>query len=253
MFNDLNSQANSGHQSVDDIFAETDKPSTNGVQSDIETHNVGLASGGENLPPVENEPVSGSRNYLKIIIIITLSLAVLGGAYLVYSQFFKNNERVTESLPIPNQETKTDVTTPVTPAPVADNFVSVIPGVATTTDTPVEVGIPSEVVSSETTTASSSTGEVEIPAVLAVDSDSDGLTDAEETAAGTNLNIIDTDIDGLSDYDEVIVYKTDPLNNDTDGDTYFDGAEVQNKYNPCGDGKLPATSSLEELCAQYKK
>lgn len=247
MFNDLNSQTNPGHQAVDDIFAETDKPAANGIQSDIETHNVGLASTGENMPGIENEQATEKRNYLKIIIIVTLSLAVLGGAYLAYSQFFKNNGNAGVAPIVDNQPaTTTNTTTPS--KPVENNFVAIIPGVATTTVSPIETATSSELATS------SSLEDIGIPAVSTIDSDKDGLTDVEEAAAGTNPNVIDTDNDGLSDYEEVIVYKTDPLNADTDGDTYLDGEEIKNGYNPCGiNEKLPATSSLEELCAKYKK
>lgn len=70
------------------------------------------------------------------------------------------------------------------------------------------------------------------------DSDSDGLTDEEEASLGTNSQNIDSDNDGLFDRDEVRVYKTDPLNPDSDGDTFSDGTEVLNGYNPNGAGKL---------------
>ena len=58
------------------------------------------------------------------------------------------------------------------------------------------------------------------------DSDGDGLSDAEESAAGTDPNNPDTDGDGLSDGEEVDVYGTDPNNPDTDGDGMSDGEEV---------------------------
>jgi hypothetical protein len=73
---------------------------------------------------------------------------------------------------------------------------------------------------------------------LIIDSDNDGLTDAEEKALGTDPNNPDTDGDGLFDGEEVKVYKTDPLNPDTDGDGFKDGAEVKNGYDPKGPGKL---------------
>jgi len=76
------------------------------------------------------------------------------------------------------------------------------------------------------------------PQVLVVDSDNDGLTDAEEKTLGTDPNNPDTDGDGLFDGEEVKVYKTDPLNPDTDGDGFKDGDEVKNGYDPKGPGKL---------------
>lgn len=54
---------------------------------------------------------------------------------------------------------------------------------------------------------------------------------ADETAT-TNKNIFqDSDQDGLSN-DEETLYKTDPLNKDTDGDGYMDGVEVEGGYDP---------------------
>ncbi len=50
--------------------------------------------------------------------------------------------------------------------------------------------------------------------------------------SGSNKNIFqDSDQDGLSN-DEEALYKTDPLNKDTDGDGYMDGVEVESGYNP---------------------
>lgn len=49
---------------------------------------------------------------------------------------------------------------------------------------------------------------------------------------------IDSDSDGLLDSVELLVYRTDPGNPDTDGDGYLDGDEVRGGYNPLGDGVL---------------
>jgi len=48
----------------------------------------------------------------------------------------------------------------------------------------------------------------------------------------------DSDGDGLSDWDEENIFYTDVNNPDTDGDGYSDGQEVENGYNPLGEGKL---------------
>lgn len=72
----------------------------------------------------------------------------------------------------------------------------------------------------------------------AVDTDKDGLDDVREQELGTSVVLTDTDNDDLNDADEVIIWKTDPLNPDTDGDSYKDGEEIRNGYNPLGPGKL---------------
>jgi hypothetical protein len=42
----------------------------------------------------------------------------------------------------------------------------------------------------------------------------------------------DSDGDGISDIDEVTVYKTDPNNPDSDGDTFLDGVEIVSGFDP---------------------
>jgi hypothetical protein len=49
----------------------------------------------------------------------------------------------------------------------------------------------------------------------------------------------DYDQDGLMDYEEVMIYNSNPRDNDSDNDGYSDGDEVENGYNPAGPGKLP--------------
>jgi hypothetical protein len=74
--------------------------------------------------------------------------------------------------------------------------------------------------------------------LLGNDKDSDGIADEEEKNLGTSDYQFDTDGDSLSDKDEIEVWKTDPLNPDTDGDGFFDGMEVIKGYNPAGAGTL---------------
>ncbi|HYW34003.1 MAG TPA: OmpA family protein, partial [Balneolaceae bacterium] len=62
-----------------------------------------------------------------------------------------------------------------------------------------------------------------------LDSDHDGLTNAQEKKIGTNPHKADTDGDGLTDGQEVNKYHTNPTNPDTDGDGLTDGQEV-NSY-----------------------
>ena len=62
---------------------------------------------------------------------------------------------------------------------------------------------------------------------LLVDTDEDGLTDAEEVNTyGTDPAAFDSDDDGLSDREEVEVYFSDPLDVDSDDDGIPDGEEV---------------------------
>lgn len=80
----------------------------------------------------------------------------------------------------------------------------------------------------------------------AVDTDGDGLTDAEEALLGTSNTLTDTDGDGLSDYDEVGAdgsydpgVDTNPLNADSDGDGVGDGIETSAGTDPLDAGDIP--------------
>ena len=64
-----------------------------------------------------------------------------------------------------------------------------------------------------------------------VDTDGDGLNDAEEMLYGTNPELVDTDEDGLDDHDEV-VRGTNPIDPDSDADGLSDGEEVALGTNP---------------------
>ncbi len=73
----------------------------------------------------------------------------------------------------------------------------------------------------------------DVPGVDPNDPDQDGLTNSEETTAGTNPNDPDSDDDGLLDGPEVKTYTTNPKLADTDGDALSDGQEVStHKTNP---------------------
>jgi len=222
MFNEINDPNNPTRPVVDDIFAETDKPATAAAQSDIETHRVGLAATGETLTTMEREQLGGKKKVLKLGIIIVVALVVLGGAYFAYSQFFKAKDTSPTATTTPTGFTPpaSTVTPPVANPPMMPT---------TTTVNPIETPPLVEV---------TSTPVVEVQVDSTADSDGDSLTDAEEKAAGTNLNVIDTDNDGLSDYEEVKIYRTNPLSADSDGDGYLDGAEIKSGYNPNGPGKL---------------
>ena len=71
-----------------------------------------------------------------------------------------------------------------------------------------------------------------------VDSDGDGLSDAQEATLGTDPANPDTDEDGLLDGAEVTA-ATDPTLSDTDGDGFGDNAEVANGTDPNDSASVP--------------
>lgn len=236
MFNDSNDPNNQNRQAVDDIFAETDKTqegaaaaaatvSRSSGGAEIDTQKTGLAATDEFSAGAPEK--RGQDKLFKIIIVVIVVLVVGLAGYLVYSKFLKAPSKTAVTVPT-DQKTEASLTaTTSVPVEPSGSFVEVppIPGV--------------------NAPAATTTTEIATSTILTslVDSDSDGLTDAQEKAAGTNINIIDTDNDGLSDYEEVKIYKTNPLSADTDGDGYLDGAEVKSGYNPNGPGKLSAATS----------
>lgn len=72
---------------------------------------------------------------------------------------------------------------------------------------------------------------------IPVDADGDGLSDEEEARFGTNTKFPDTDGDTLTDFQEVAIYKSNPLTKDSDGDSYPDNVEIAGGYNPNGLGR----------------
>jgi hypothetical protein len=71
-----------------------------------------------------------------------------------------------------------------------------------------------------------------------VDSDSDGLMDAQEAELGTDPAAADSDEDGLDDGAEVNDHGTDPLSTDSDDDGYLDPWEVTEGSDPNDDESL---------------
>lgn len=64
-----------------------------------------------------------------------------------------------------------------------------------------------------------------------------GMPSSTPGSSFEDSTAIDSDDDGLSDANEK-VFGTNPKNPDTDGDGYKDGSEVLNGYNPKGPGKM---------------
>ncbi len=109
------------------------------------------------------------------------------------------------------------------------------------------------------------------------DTDGDGAPDGQEVAQGQNprgLGVLDVDRDGMSDTWErefgldpmrndrdedrdddglpnwqEFAHKTDPTNPDTDGDTFSDGDEVRNGYDPSapGDAKPETVIAISKI------
>jgi hypothetical protein len=88
--------------------------------------------------------------------------------------------------------------------------------------------------------------------ITETDSDTDGLTDAEELALGTDPFLADTDSDGLVDGDETSFYDTDPLLADTDDDGLSDQEEVAGYFtNPfLADTDGDGVDDADEVAAQ---
>lgn len=205
-------------------------------------------SGDSSTSGIPKEQMSGARSlpfpFKKLIIIIIISIAIIGGAIGAFALWQKNNSAPAET-PVLGQPA--DNTPSVDSTPAQDES-------AQTPDEPLlNTVAPSDSETGNTSGDNNSIGnfikdfqqrsvdnvlDPLAPNPALVDSDQDGLTDAQEFEQGTNPRLVDSDNDGLSDWEEVAIFGTDPLNRDTDSDTYLDGEEVQNGYNPNGPGKL---------------
>lgn len=165
-------------------------------------------------PEIEiTPPMMSKKGLFTTIGIILVGVIAVGTFYVLKSTSQKTAP--TAQQPVVN----TPITTPPANVPLPEAVV-----VVTSTPQP------------ETPVVSTTTAPVAAP--IAVDTDGDGLTDEQEARLGTDQNKKDTDSDELTDYEEVMIWHTNPLNPDTDGDKFLDGSEVKNGYNPLGSGKL---------------
>lgn len=198
------------------IFLFDDKTEPADIFADIPSEKPGMPTAprpsattpmavGESGVIMERTPFG--KKWVLVLLIIPL-LAIVGGV--VYYMSTLNSAPA--ATPLATPVTTPTVVTPTTP-------------VTQPVPTP-EVPVAQPPVNSGTTTPSD------------VDTDGDGLTDAQEAPLGTDPKMVDTDGDGLTDREEVQVYHSNPLKRDTDEDGFTDGDEVKNGYNPNGPGKL---------------
>jgi len=209
--------------------------------TNISAQRVGLTADDSSL---YSDNPGQSPNWFKWALIGIVVVIIILGAYLIYVKFFQTSR--VSSVVAPNSTSVSSTKSNPNLSPTA----STTAAAANSTTTKQENNPSSNLGSSLTPTtgnvlktASSSSGltkatATELLSPSLIDSDSDGLTDVEEKAYGTNPNSVDTDGDNLSDYEEIKIYHTDPLNSDTDGDGYSDGVEVKSGYNPLGAGKM---------------
>ena len=200
---------------VEDIFSETEKPEVFKPKQ--------IPTAAVNTPPGEEKGSSLKKIIILIVIILALALFVWA-MFLVFKYVSSSLEEKSNEPPIVEEtflppEIFVDENEP----PVINNNLDNIDGA-----NPIIPGI------------DNLDDQIDVPpvAIQIMDSDQDGLSDENEYLLGTDINSVDTDIDGLFDREEVEVYKTNPLDADTDGDGFSDGDEVRGGYNPNGPGKL---------------
>ena len=75
-------------------------------------------------------------------------------------------------------------------------------------------------------------GDLTNPAIPGPDTDGDYLADYFEAQFGTYVDDMDTDLDGLWDADEVVLWHSNPLAGDSDGDGFSDAVEVDAGMDP---------------------
>ncbi len=211
------------------------RPSTSGTNKpgEIAAQKVGLA-----VDSTLNEGSIGdgaNNKWFKIILIFIVGVIVILSAYLLYNKFKKVNPQKNSKVFTPVVKVKSKVVATSTANSLVPTSTKAISTTTLSSQTVIPL-IPGVNTISPTSSAKLASSSKVNSALL--DSDSDGLTNAQEKLYGTNPYVADTDKDNLSDYEEIKIYHTDPLNPDTDGDGFSDGMEVKSGYNPLGAGKL---------------
>jgi hypothetical protein len=139
---------------------------------------------------------------------------------------------------------------PATPAPVVpvpSAAAPVMPAVTappanpTPVSPPIKIPVPVKATTSASAVPVNNTASSSQPAQATSTSVSTPAAASEDLPPGAS--VIDSDRDGLTDAEEAI-FGTDPNKADTDGDGYSDGAEVAGLYNPAGPGKITANQYL---------
>ncbi len=197
---------------IEDIFSE---PGSREKPAVFRPKDPSILSNQYNgMDPMSMDPYAGqtvntkNRTIVFASMLISFMLVCLLG-WFAYSQFFSNVAPAVNNIPAPEPELETK-----------------------TTPEPVNTQNPEPIKNTNTNDSLNNT------ATTVTDSDNDGLSDEEERALGTDILLSDTDGDGLFDREEVKVYKTNPLDRDTDRDTFSDGQEVKGGYNPNGTGTM---------------
>ncbi len=180
-------------------------------------------------------PVLGT--IIKVVLILVLAAGAGFGGWWGYMTYIRKAPvDTTVTTPI-NVNTTPVNTVPTNNTTVPDAVVNTPAESAATTGTSKNVNDALLFGTATTTTGTSPEAKL--------DTDSDGLTDADEVNIyHTNPYKADTDGDTLSDSDEIKIWHTDPLNPDSDGDGHPDGTEVANGYNPLGPGKLSTSTTI---------
>jgi len=229
-----------------DMFAETEEnepaladepPAVQNIQAPVSRPANSSVGPTEPLAELPNDMDYEPDNKKKYIWFgaIVLGILVLGGGYFAYSKFLSG------SMAVPNIDIN------ISPADFNKQLQEEVVNLNLNQDVPDNIDenmdVPNEDIPDFPSIPNddvdlTNNPDEEIGIDNSLDSDKDGLTDAEEELLGTDSNSTDTDGDGLFDYEEAKTYNTNPLNPDTDGDGFLDGQEVKGGYNPNGPGKL---------------
>ncbi len=184
------------------------------------------------------------------VIMIVGVLVMIAAVYLAYIFLINPKPAVkTPAVSVPPTVTQPSVTPPPVSAPVG----STTPPIVATTSAPTA---PAPTTPATSTIISSSTALIIATSTPPVATSTTAFS-ASSTLAHDGLplaaNVVDSDHDGLSDAEEAI-FGTDPNKADTDGDGYTDGAEVLSLYNPAGAGKItdnPHIAVYQDTAAKF--